>query len=223
MRLCKILLEIRRNTSIMIEMPRYEVAVRRAVNPPGTKFTIHTRPAGDLSPDSFVDFADWREAWADLRARYKTVANEIYDATTFQDEYEATLARDGEGVQQNPAELTHSEWEPLMNIAGVTEELAKAMFADGLQSIHAVAAASLDTLEALPDSSITKSLEIQASARKLCDYADEAAIATNQEPDKAPELEVTVDSAPFITPDLAPAVVEAQPVSASPFELPPGD
>lgn len=158
----------------MVEVPRYEVAVRRAVNPSGTKFKIHTRAHASLPADSFVEFDSWRDAWRDLRGRYPAqVLNEVYDSVTFQDEFEATMARDGEGVAQNPAEVSHANWEPLLAIKEVDETVAAAMYAEGMQSVYAVAAATLDELEAIPGSSVAKAAIMQSHARELCAYQPE--------------------------------------------------
>jgi hypothetical protein len=184
MRLCKILLETVRSTSHFKDMPRYEVAVRRAVNPPGTKFKIHTRAKKDLVDDDFVSFEDWKDAWRDLRARYNPqVLNEVYDAVTFQDEFEATCARDGDGAIENPAEISHTNWEPLLAIKEVDESIAQALYADGMQSVYAVAAATLDELEAIPGSSVAKAVNMQKHAREICDFTPEPEVIDDLPPE----------------------------------------
>jgi len=194
MRLCKILLEIQRTTSHMVEVPRYEVAVRRAINPKGTKFRIHTRAVATLTEDCFVEFNNWKEAWAELRSRFGSIVTDVYDPVSFQDEYEATCERDGEGAVQNAANLLQSSWEPLAEIPGIDEAMAKELFADGIQSVQSVATVSLDELEAINGFSVVSAAKIQEAARTLSGYSD----PVSEEPvTKDPLATYSVDEEPI--------------------------
>lgn len=181
MRIRKILLEIQRECSHIVECPRFEVAVRRAVNPPDTKFRIHSRLPKDCTDANYATYDSWKDAWAELRSKFGALVQEVYDPVTFQDEFDATVERDGDGVAPEASEVIHDNWEPLVDIDGVGEDLAKKLFEAGFQSINAVAGASLDDLEAIDGIGASSSKRIRDHARELVNFVPDAGEAAPAE------------------------------------------
>jgi predicted flap endonuclease-1-like 5' DNA nuclease len=172
MRIRKILLEIKRECSHIVECPRFEVAVRRAVNPPDTKFRIHSRNPADCADSNYAEYSDWKHAWGELKSEFGSIVNDVFDAVTFQEEFEATVERDGEMVAPDMSEVINDNWEPLTDINGVGDDLAQKLFKSGLQSIQAVANADLDDLEAIDGIGVALAKRIRKNARELAETTD---------------------------------------------------
>lgn len=176
----KICMVTHRATSHVLFVPRYEVPVRRALNPPDIKVSVQTMDVGSLPRSEIIEVSSAEEAFEDLRSRVAALggdARSVYPTLDdFRREFDATLRRDRVEINKKTGETRlvredtedkTLDWEPLREITGVNDELAKALAASGLSSIHAVAGAELDSLESIPGIGPSTAESIRSSARSI--------------------------------------------------------
>lgn len=166
----KVLVEFVRPTSHLREAFRFEIPLLKHKFPGDT---IRIKALPQIKAEHIGEF-DARSAYMFIQNEYGPIVQQVYtDLSQFTADFNASLVRDGVGdvtklaPEVDPAEARQKALERLEAIKGIGTGLAPIFYDAGFDTVEAVAAATLDSLETVQGVGPATAVEISESAKEL--------------------------------------------------------